>query len=936
MQVTLPEMGESVTEGTVAKWLKQPGAPVREGEARVEITTDKVDAEIPAPASGKLVKILAEAGQTITVGAALAEIELGADGGAEQPRAKAPAAEPAAAAAVPPPPATEPASKTEVKAAPQSPPPNGGPSIGVETTEGAELLAKARGIDLTRIKGTGPGGAIRRRDVVAAIERQESTATQAPTLPSPASGGGKTTAPAPAQSPTGAIPLRGAAAALVKYMEESREVPTATSFRSVRVDLLDQRRRQLNQAIQAAGRPEKVSYTHLIAFAIVHAVKDVPSMAVTFERIDGTPTRVARGIHLGLAVDVQRQDGSRMLLVPVIRDADRLDFAAFRNQYETLVSKARMGKLVADDLSGATIVLTNPGGIGTVASVPRLMKGEGTIVPTGAIGYPPEFTAIADSGLRQLGVSKVMTMTSTYDHRVIQGAESGELLRRIDQLLAGADACSESGSESMKLMPPAGISEPARAVAAASEAVVAAPTTAEAELLRAVAAGMALVAAYRSHGHLAARLDPLGSAPSGDPSLDPVNHGLTPQLMEAVPAAVLRVRVPGENLAEVLGHLRETYCSTIAYEIEHISSHEQRNWLRERIESGRYRQPLSPERKLQLLGRLTKVEAMDRYLRRAFLGQKTFSIEGLDSMIVMLEETLQLLSDNNTRHVVMGMAHRGRLSVIAHVVNRTYESLLVEFEQSKDRLEAGDVTGDVKYHAEAEGTYVTPNGKQVSVTLLANPSHLEAVDPVVEGWTRAEQTRRKGPEPHFDRTGTVPILIHGDAAFPAQGVVAEVLNLSKLEGYTTGGTLHIIANNQLGFTTDPEEGRSTRYASDVAKGFDLPIIHVNADDITACVSAVRLATAFRQTFGRDVVIDLIGYPRFGHNETDEPAYTQPQMYEPTHAHPTVRQTFAAQLIEEGLLSAEDSKMRSEAAEARRANAHQNVKARSEERRVGKE
>jgi multifunctional 2-oxoglutarate metabolism enzyme len=318
---------------------------------------------------------------------------------------------------------------------------------------------------------------------------------------------------------------------------------------------------------------------------------------------------------------------------------------------------------------------------------------------------------------------------------------------------------------------------------------------------------------------------------------------------------------------------------------------------------------------------------MDRYLRRTFLGQKTFSIEGLDSLIVMLEETLQLLSDNNTRHVVMGMAHRGRLSVIAHVVNRTYESILVEFEQSKERLASGtDVTGDVKYHAEAEGTYVTPNGKQVSVTLLANPSHLEAVDPVVEGWTRAEQTRRKGPQPLFDRTGTVPILVHGDAAFPAQGVVAEVLNLSKLEGYTTGGTLHFIANNQLGFTTDPEEGRSTRYASDVAKGFDLPIIHVNADDITACVSAVRLATAFRQKFGRDVVIDLIGYRRFGHNETDEPAYTQPTMYEAIHEHPTVREIFAAQLIEEGLLTAEDAKARTETAEGRLANAHQNVKA----------
>ena len=924
-------MGESVTEGTVAKWLKQLGDSVREGEALVEVTTDKVDAEVPAPASGKLVKILADAGKTIAVGAPLAEIEVGTEGdGAAQ---KAPTL---------PSPASGERKESSESEAPPAPemkstpaPPNGGVKSPVEVTEGAELLAKAKGIDLATIKGSGPGGSVRRRDVAEAIERQQAGEEQkAPTLPSPASGEGKKAGlpdvtagpPAPAQSPTGSIPLRGAAAALVKYMEESLQVPTATSFRTVRVDVLDQRRRQLNQAIQAAGRPEKLSYTHLIAFAITRAVRDVPSMAITFDRIDGTPARIARGVHLGLAVDVQRQDGSRMLLVPVIRDGDRLDFAAFRDQYETLVSKARIGKLVADDLSGATIVLTNPGGIGTVASVPRLMKGQGTIVATGAIGYPPEFTAIAESGLRQLGVSKVMTMTSTYDHRVIQGAESGEFLRRIDELLAGADGFYESVFESLRLVAPAGISDAARSVAPAGGAVVVAPTTAEAELLRAVAAGMALVSAYRTHGHLAARLDPLGSAPTGDPSLDPVNHGLTPQLMEAVPAAVLRVRVPGENLAEVLAHLRETYCSTIAYEIEHISSHEQRNWLRERIESGRYRQPLSPERKLQLLGRLTKVEAMDRYLRKTFLGQKTFSIEGLDSMIVMLEETLQLLSDNGTRQVVMGMAHRGRLSVIAHVVNRTYESLLVEFEQSKERITGGDVTGDVKYHAEAEGTYVTPNGKQVSVSLLANPSHLEAVDPVVEGWTRAEQTRRKGPAPHFDRIGTVPILIHGDAAFPAQGVVAEVLNLSKLDGYTTGGTLHIIANNQLGFTTDPEEGRSTRYASDVAKGFDLPIIHVNADDITACVSAVRLATAFRQKFGRDVVIDLIGYRRFGHNETDEPAYTQPLMYDAIKEHPTVRDVFAAQLIEEGLLSADDARARTETAQARLADAHKNVKA----------
>src|SRR2546427_2990537 len=670
MQVTLPEMGESVTEGTIAKWLKQPGNQVREGEGLVDVTTDKVDAEVPAPASGTLVKILAEAGKTVAVGAALAEIAVGPDGdGASKKTPALPTAangEEKKASTLPSPASV---SGKETSTAP------------VEVTEGAELLAKAKGVDLATIKGSGLGGSIRRRDVVEAIERQQQ---ETPTLPSPA------------QSPTGSIPLRGAAAALVKYMEESLQVPTATSFRTVRVDVLDQRRRQLTQTVQAAGRPEKISYTHLVAFAITRAVKDVPSMAVTFDRLDGNPARVARGVHLGLAVDVQRQDGSRMLLVPVIRDADRLDFAPFRDQYETVVSKARTGQLAADELSGATIVLTNPGGIGTVASVPRLMKGQGTIVATGAIGYPPEFTAIADSGLRQLGVSKVMTMTSTYDHRVIQGAESGEFLRRIDELLSGADGFYETVFESMKLVPPAGISEPARAVAAAGETGGAAPTTAEAEMLRAGAPGLGPGPAHRGHGHPPAPLRPLGGAPPPGPPLRPRNPRVSPPMMEAVPAAVLRGRVPGENLAEVLIHLRETYCSTIAYEIEHISSHEQRNWLRERIKSGRYRQPLSPERKLQLLGRLTKVEAMDRYLRRTFLGQKTFSIEGLDSMIVMLEETLQLLSDNNTRHVVMGMAHRGRLSVIAHVVNRTYESLLVEFEQSKDRLEAGDETREVK------------------------------------------------------------------------------------------------------------------------------------------------------------------------------------------------------------------------------------------------
>jgi 2-oxoglutarate dehydrogenase E1 component len=926
VQVTLPEMGESVTEGTVAKWLKQIGETVRQGEGLVEVTTDKVDAEVPAPTTGRLLKILANPGDTISVGSPLAELAVG-DGDGATP-APAPAAQAAPPLAAP----EKPAAEATVDARPGPT-----PAPAVNASEGAQLLAEARGIDLKSVKGTGRDGSITRRDVLQVLEAREASLTRVASPPAALENPPVETTPteapvaeAPATPglPAGSVPLRGPAATLVSFMEESLEIPTATSFRSVAVATLDRRRQQLNRAIQAAGRPEKVSYTHLIAWAMVRAVQDVPSMAVAFERLDGKPHRVARGLHLGLAVDVQRPEGGRFLVVPVIKKADQLTFAAFRDRYETLVAKARTNKLSLDDVRGGTMTLTNPGGIGTVASVPRLMKGQGTIVATGAIGYPAQFGGMSETALRQLGVSKVMTISSTYDHRVIQGAESGEFLRRIDELLNGADGFYESIFASLGCPLPADVASPGRAQVALPEGVVEGAPAEAAELVRGVAAGVALVSAFRSHGHLAARLDPLGGAPPGDPSLDPMNLGLTEDLMRAVPAGVLRVRVPGETLAEVLPNLRETYCGTIAYEIEHISSHEQRNWLRERIESGRYRQPLSPERARQLLGRLTKVEAMERYLRRAFLGQKTFSIEGLDAMVVMLEEAISLLAEEGTRQVVMGMAHRGRLSVIAHVVNRPYASILVEFEQGKARVASGDVSGDVKYHAEAEGTYVTPNGKQVSVTMLANPSHLEAVDGVVEGWTRAQQTRRKGNKVHVDQTTTVPVLIHGDASFPAQGVVAEVLNLQKLAGYSTGGTLHLIANNQLGFTTDPDEGRSTRYASDLAKGFDVPIIHVNADDIAACVTAVRLAVAFRRKFGRDVVVDLVGYRRFGHNETDEPAYTQPVMYQAIREHPPVRDLFAAELIEEGLLSADEVKAMVAAAEERVATAHTRVKERA--------
>src|SRR5438270_1357861 len=447
-------------------------------------------------------------------------------------------------------------------------------------------------------------------------------------------------------------------------------------------------------------------------------------------------------------------------------------------------------------------------------------------------------------------------------------------------------------------------------VAAAAPVAEPAPQVDE-ELVGGVAAAMALVKAFRMHGHLAARLDPLGSEPPGDPALEPERliPKLTPELMAKIPARLLRLYVEGETLAEAYPRLQEVYCGPIAYEIEHISDHEERVWLRQAIESGRYRRPLAPDEKVRLLARLSQVEGMERYLRRAFLGQKQFSIEGLDVMVPMLDESIELAADAGAHEVVMGMAHRGRLNVLAHVVGRPYEVILREFEGERT-IEAVVVSeeggsGDVKYHLGAEGVRGTRAG-EIQVTLASNPSHLEAVDPVVEGRARAEQTDRSTRQGYHDPTVALPVLIHGDASFAGQGEVAETLNLQGLAGYTTGGTPHLIANNQVGFTTDPQDGRSTRYSSDLAKGFDIPIIHVNADDPEAAISAVGLALAYRSRFGHDVVVDLVGYRRHGHNEQDEAAYTQPLLAAAIAAHPTVRELYARALLEEGIITQEQA------------------------------
>ena len=697
------------------------------------------------------------------------------------------------------------------------------------------------------------------------------------------------------ETPPGATLLKGPAARLASNMTASLAIPTATSFREIDVATLEGRRSELNAALA----PKKVSFTHLIGFAIVRAAIAHRSMSHAFAELDGQPHRVDPGkINLGLAVDVERPDGTRFLVVPVIKGAEGMDFAAFHASYEALVEKARTNKLSPDDLQGATITLTNPGTLGTSASVPRLMPGQGTIVATGAI--------------RQTGERRVMTISSTYDHRIIQGAESGAFLRTIEQLLSGGESFYEDIFGSV------GAGQPGPMSAAAAVAAPGAPAAASPESgrppasvneLRHVAAAMSLVEAHRGFGHLAARLDPLGSEPPGEPALDPRSHGLTPKLMATIPADILGVHVPGSTLAEILPELAATYCGTIAYEVEHIASHDERSWLRRVIESGQHRRQLSADEKRLLLSRLTEVEALERFLHKAYLGQKRFSIEGLDVMVPMLELLVDMAGGNGAREVMIGMAHRGRLNVLAQIVGLPLESLFSEFEAGRHDaapLPEGGMD-DVKYHLGAVGTRSTSSGGEITVRLIPNPSHLEAVDPVVEGSVRAKQTDRSvGPVTRQDPSVSVPLLIHGDAAFAAQGVVAETFNLERLAGYTTGGTIHLISNNQLGFTTGPSEGRSTLYASDLAKGFDVPIVHVNADDAEACLAAVRLAMVYRRMFGGDVVIDLVGYRRYGHNEADEPSYTQPDMYGRIERQPTVRQRYQEQLVAEGVISAEEA------------------------------
>ena len=878
--VSMPEMGESVTEGTVLEWHVAEGDSIAEGDTVIEISTDKIDAEVPAPAGGTVTKLLVQPDDVVNVGQPLAEISAGATAPAKSPEQPAPASNGADAA------------KPDTS--------------GKRASPIARRVAESSGVDLSGVQGSAPGGKIVKADVLAAAD-----------------GGAKGAAASSAIAAGEGKPLRGPAGALAKAMNESRQMPTATSFRTLAVDTLDAKRKAINS--QLAERGLKVSFTHVIAWAIVRAAHEFQVMARTYEERDGKPFVVENSqINLGIAVDVERRDGSRGLMVPVVKAANGQDFAGFHSSYEDLISKTRENKLTADDFAGTNMTLTNPGGIGTVASVPRLLQGQGTIIATGSIAYPAEWAHATADRIKALGISKVMTMTSTYDHRIIQGAESGQFLRRIDQFLQGEDSFYEELASELGIpekvvtnahpasasAPPLG--SPAAGVQAAGGTGQMVATEPDRELLQAVQAATSLLKAFRTHGHLAARVNPLGSEPKGDPALEPENLNLTPELMSRIPASILRIGVEGETLLEALPRMREAYCGTIAYQIEHLSSHQQRMWLRETIETGTHRAPLSAEEKRGLLHRLTEVFGFERFFQKAYLGQKMFSIEGLDVTVPMIDELVTLASRAGAEEVVIGMAHRGRLSVLAHNLGRSVESIMAEFEGAKalERVKAvahipHGGTGDVKYHHGAEGLFSTPEGEEIRVRMYPNPSHLEFVDPVVTGGARAAQTEHSGPRLHHNPHVAVPLLLHGDAAFPGQGVVAETLNLQSLAGYSTGGTIHIITDNQVGFTTDPSEDRSTPYSGDLAKGFNCPIIHVNADDVESCVAAMRLAMGYRERFGRDAVIDLIGYRRYGHNETDEPAYTQPKMAAQIKAHPPVSEVYAEQLVKEGVVTTDD-------------------------------
>ena len=691
----------------------------------------------------------------------------------------------------------------------------------------------------------------------------------------------------PAAEPPGRDlePLAGVAARIAVNMAESLELPTATSVRTIPAKALVENRAILNEHLEVRALG-KASFTHLIAFALVRALARFPNLRAAYVEQGGKAyKRVDAHVNLGLAIDIDSPKG-RTLVVPSIKAAETLDFAAFRAAYEDLVTRARAGKLQAGDYAGTNVTLTNPGGFGTEMSVPRLMKGQGLIVATGSIGVPAHLALASPAALAVAAVGPVVTVTSTYDHRVIQGAESGLFLKRVEELLTGEGALFEEIFASLRV--------PWKPWTLAAD---------DGDLRRDTAQKKPkvweLINAYRVRGCRIADLDPLEYKPDLLESLDPSAYGFTVwDLDRSFPAAML-----GKSeltLREILVVLRRAYCRRWSVEYMHIADRERKWWIREQVESQEHERVFSHEDRLVLLERLYRAENFERFLHTQFVGNKRFSLEGADTLIPALGDLIERAAERGIQKVVIGMAHRGRLNVLANILGKSYRSIFAEFEGTQLPL-SSEGSGDVKYHLGQKGTFVTRSGKSVEVLLSPNPSHLEAVDPVVCGMTRAFQDELGDVE----RRRVLAVLIHGDAAFSGQGVVAETLNMSQLRAYGNGGTVHIVVNNQIGFTAGPKDLRSTYYCTDVAKSIQAPILHANGDYPEAVLRAVRVAVDYQCQFDEDAVVDMVCYRRWGHNEGDEPAYTQPVLYARIRKHPTVLQHYLELLERRGRLEARE-------------------------------
>jgi 2-oxoglutarate decarboxylase len=736
-------------------------------------------------------------------------------------------------------------------------------------------------------------------------------ATQAETRPS---GSVSTTQPpakpekpSPTLAPdTTSKPITGPAKIIVENMEQSLTVPTATSVREMPVKLLEENRRIINEHLQARGRG-KVSFTHLIAWAIIKAVKAYPQMNTGFAEIDGKPSRLQHdGVNLGLAIDIEKKDGSRTLLVPNIKGADKMTFAQFFAEYNDRVKRARDGKLEIADFQGTTVSLTNPGTIGTVASNPRLMAGQSVIIATGAIEYPAEYQAMTSAALSQLGISKKVTITSTYDHRVIQGAESGLFLAKIHEFLIGQHDFYNEIFNDLEIN-----YLPLRWATDFNPAMFGGDRFAEQAEKQANV--LQLINAYRTRGHLLADIDPLNMTTHQADDLELEHYRLT---IWDLDREFITGGLHGEKTAtlrRILDILRRAYCGKVGIEYRHIQSKEEKEWIRARVrEQFVDSEPLPTDLKKDLLAKLIEAEQFEQFLHKKYLGQKRFSLEGCETVIPMLDQLVEGAGARGVEQIYLGMAHRGRLNVLSNIVGNAEtgdmaERIFTVFEGTSHPNFPAD-EGDVKYHQGALGHRKTKAGGDVDLILASNPSHLEFVDPVVEGMARGRQDeirngQGKSREEVYDLI--MPVLLHGDAAFAGQGIVMETLQLANLPGYRTGGTVHIIINNQIGFTTSAEFGRSSIYSTDAAQITQTPIFHINGDDPEAAFRVIQIALAYRHEFNKDVVLDLVGFRRLGHNEGDEPSYTQPVMYARVKAHPGSRHLYAQQLIREGVITEDD-------------------------------